>query len=274
MLLNKKFIAGIFFMYLIGNCSAQDYKHNKITNAENLFYREKIKSIVEKACNWQIKNLPDNSWHPSINKWVPIKSNGWIRSAFLTGVMAAYRTTENEGYLNFAKEWGEKNNWQPAENKRHAHDQCCVQTYAELYEIFKDPEMITPAVNTFDLIVADPMRGPVVGWKKDLNWSWCDALFMAPPALTRLAKVSDNVKYLSLMDTLYLDTYNFLFDNEYDLFFRDSSYKKSAESLLLSQNGKPIFWSRGNGWVLAGLARVLQYLPESYPNKDFYFKSF
>lgn len=35
-------------------------------------------------------------------------------------------------------------------------------------------------------------------------------------------------------------------------------------------NGKRIFWSRGNGWVMGGLARILQELPADYPERPFY----
>ena len=35
-------------------------------------------------------------------------------------------------------------------------------------------------------------------------------------------------------------------------------------------NGQKIFWSRGNGWVLAGLAMVLQRMPENYPSRAKY----
>ena len=36
---------------------------------------------------------------------------------------------------------------------------------------------------------------------------------------------------------------------------------------FLEKNGQNIFWSRGNGWVLAGLARVLDDLPKDDPER-------
>ena len=41
------------------------------------------------------------------------------------------------------------------------------------------------------------------------------------------------------------------------LFFRDGKYLNAKD-----EKGGKVFWSRGNGWVLGGLAEVLKYLPE------------
>jgi unsaturated rhamnogalacturonyl hydrolase len=41
---------------------------------------------------------------------------------------------------------------------------------------------------------------------------------------------------------------------------------------MKGETGKPIFWSRGNGWVMAGLARMLDYMPKDYVNRPKYNK--
>ncbi|MBC8131962.1 MAG: glycoside hydrolase family 88 protein, partial [Deltaproteobacteria bacterium] len=48
----------------------------------------------------------------------------------------------------------------------------------------------------------------------------------------------------------FWDTKAFLFDPVQSLFWRDSQYRNTAT-----------YWSRGNGWVLGGIARVLEALP-------------
>ena len=35
-------------------------------------------------------------------------------------------------------------------------------------------------------------------------------------------------------------------------------------------NGKKIFWSRGNGWVIGGLALLLEDMPKDYKHRSFY----
>jgi hypothetical protein len=46
------------------------------------------------------------------------------------------------------------------------------------------------------------------------------------------------------------------------LYFRDSRFFERR-----GPNGEKIFWSRGNGWVFAGLANILQILPANDPER-------
>jgi rhamnogalacturonyl hydrolase YesR len=49
------------------------------------------------------------------------------------------------------------------------------------------------------------------------------------------------------------------------LYYRDPSFigKRTVR-------GKKVFWSRGNGWAFAGIARILEYLPEKDPARRKY----
>jgi len=236
--------------------------------------RDETVAVMKKVGDWQLANLPDEALVGG--RMRPIVSNGWIRAAFFTGVMALYDTTGDQKYLDAALDWAEENRWQPAKRPRHADDHCVGQTYTELYFIRRDPKMIEAMQKTFDAIVADPKRGPVVGWTRDVNWWWCDALYMAPPALARLSAATGEEKYLDLMNTLWWDTTDHLYDTEDHLFFRDARYKMQEDGTWprRSPNGEKIFWSRGNGWVMAGTARVLQYMPDDYPARPKYIRLF
>jgi rhamnogalacturonyl hydrolase YesR len=92
------------------------------------------------------------------------------------------------------------------------------------------------------------------------RWSWCDALFMSPPAWLRLWKLTGDKRYLDFAVEEWWATSDYLYDREASLYFRDSSIFPKREA-----NGRKVFWSRGNGWVLAGLVRMLQYLPADHP---------
>jgi len=92
---------------------------------------------------------------------------------------------------------------------------------------------------------------------------------MAPPVLAELYKATGDRAYLDFMDHEWSITSAKLYSPENHLFFRDAGYIGKQES-----NGKPVFWSRGNGWVLAGLARVLTYMPSDYPSRDRYVAQF
>ncbi len=112
--------------------------------------------------------------------------------------------------------------------------------------------MIAPLQERFDEILASPKIGSLEmkkGTDVNYRWGWCDALFMAPPVWARMAKVTGDKKYLKFMDAEYHATYDFLWDKDEKLFYRDSTYFTRNE-----ENGANIFWSRGNGWVFSGLA--------------------
>jgi rhamnogalacturonyl hydrolase YesR len=189
------------------------------------------------------------------------KSNGWVRSAFYTGVMALYRASQDDKYLNAAEKWADDFHYQVStetRNERHADDLACGQTYLELYQLKKDPQQLAPIKARIDKLMADPKRG-----RED--WWWCDSLFMAPPVLSRLAALTGDPKYLTYLDDMYWDAHNFLYDPDEMLFFRDKSYFDKE-----SKNGRKVFWSRGNGWVIAGIARTVDYLPDRHPTRARY----
>jgi hypothetical protein len=85
---------------------------------------------------------------------------------------------------------------------------------------------------------------------------------MAPPSWLRLYAATDDERYLNFAVTNFWRTTDYLYDTNENLFFRDGSFFNQTEA-----NGKKIFWSRGNGWVLAGIVRMLQYLPANHPDR-------
>jgi unsaturated rhamnogalacturonyl hydrolase len=96
-------------------------------------------------------------------------------------------------------------------------------------------------------------------------WWWCDALFMAPPVLADLSSTTGDRRYLAFLDREWSITSGKLYDPVQHLFYRDASFLNKHE-----QNGKSVFWSRGNGWVMAGLVRVLEEMPKDDPFRPKY----
>jgi len=95
------------------------------------------------------------------------------------------------------------------------------------------------------------VANPKPGIDKSVDdWWWCDALFMAPGAISRLGKITGQASYYNFLDTMWTATQSGLFDANTGLFWRDSTFVNGS-----------VYWSRGNGWVMAGLVRVLEYLP-------------
>jgi rhamnogalacturonyl hydrolase YesR len=183
----------------------------------------------------------------------------WTFAALYAGLLAAGETLQDAKYERAMIQMGNKLKWQLGPDETHADDQAVGQTYLELYVRHHDAAMLTPSKERFDRTIRrkdDPAK-PL--------WWWCDALFMAPPVLARLHAATGNEAYLDYMDRQWWITSNALYDPTEHLYYRDARYFGQREA-----NGQKIFWSRGNGWVMGGLARVLQYLPDKHPSRERY----
>ncbi|MXV17054.1 glycoside hydrolase family 88/105 protein [Hufsiella ginkgonis] len=242
--MSKKSIAGVLCLLVIsGSVMARG------DGADTVFNKKHVTAIMQKVFNWQLSN-------PVVKN----ANNGddWARAVFYAGIMRAYKYTKEPAYLGAAVKWSESLNYQLAKRLRHADDHTRGQTFLEIYEYKKDKAMIAHTRAVYDSLIATPKKG------RD-EWWWCDALFMSPPVLAHLAKITGDTRYSNFMSEMWWDTTDFLFDREENLFYRDKSYfdRKTA-------NGKKIFWSRGNGWVMGGLVQVLEYLPKKDPNYSKY----
>ncbi len=227
---------------------------------EKLFKDKIIKKTMKKALDWQLD-------HPKHELY------DWTNGAFYAGVFAAYETTGSKKIWKAMSEMGEANEWKPGPRLHHADDHVICQTYIDLYRVSGEKKMLEPFMLTMNEFMKMPYEADGIF---KITWWWCDALFMAPPAFVKLGVTLDDDKYLKLSDKLWEETYDLLWDKEHHLYARDMGYKWNEPGIEKKQeaNGKKIFWSRGNGWVMGGLVRVLSELPEDYPNRDFYIQNY
>ncbi len=218
-----------------------------------------ILAIMRKAADWQLAQTPAH------------RADEWTSAALYTGMMALNGVCGDAKYHDAMIEMGKKLEWKPGRRIYDADDHCVCQTYLELYLHDKDPAMLAPTQERFDYILAHRATNDLHFTSKNARnrWAWCDSLFMGPPAWVRLSAATGEKKYLDFADQEWWDTSEFLYDKQEHLFFRDSTYFDKREA-----NGKKVFWSRGNGWVLAGLARVLQVMPREYSTRKRYEQQF
>jgi rhamnogalacturonyl hydrolase YesR len=212
-----------------------------------------VLAVMERAADWQLAN-------PSKHK-----PTDWTQGALYAGVMALDQISTSPRFREAMVRMGETNQWQLGPRKYHADDHAVGQTYVELWQRSKDAKMITPLRERFDAILASPRDFATLEFKQkgigDL-WSWCDALFMAPPAWIRLWAATGDQRYLDFAVNNWWRTSAYLYDTTEHLYYRDSTYFTKREA-----NGAKVFWSRGNGWVMGGLVRMLQYLPADHPSR-------
>jgi len=189
----------------------------------------------------------------------PHFSQDWTFAALYAGYMAVPDAAGGPQYRAAMLQMARQFQFQPGPRLTHADDQAIGQTYLDLYAFSHDPQALAPIQTRMDQLMRQPEdpQSPL--------WWWCDALFMAPPALVKLSAATHNPAYLDYMDRHWWQTSALLYDPAEHLYFRDKSFLQRRQA-----NGKPLFWSRGNGWVMAGLARVLAQMPPTYPTRPRY----
>ena len=214
-----------------------------------------ILRVMTAAADWQLA-------HPSTHEtW------DWTQAAFYTGVMAFASVSDDGKYLAAMRAMGEKNQWRPGLRPGHADDYAVIATYAQLYQRDRDPKVLKPATALFNFLASRKYDEPLQ-WGNAIETrelAWCDALFMGPPAMAAMTSATGDKRYLDLGNRLWWKTTDYLYDKEEHLYFRDSRFFESKEA-----NGKKVFWSRGNGWVIAGLVRVLEDMPADYADRGRY----
>jgi rhamnogalacturonyl hydrolase YesR len=212
---------------------------------------EAVRHAMRKVADWQLERAR------------PYFSADWTFAALYDGFMAASATLGDAKYRQAMREMGEKLNWQLGKRPEHADDVAIGQVYLELYLQQHDPRILPPLIDraAYQMALQDDPAHPL--------WWWCDALFMAPPTLARLSKATGNKAYLDFMDREWWIASKLLYDPQEHLYFRDATYLGKHEA-----NGRKLFWSRGNGWVMAGIARVLDYLPRDHASRSLYVAQF
>jgi unsaturated rhamnogalacturonyl hydrolase len=80
---------------------------------------------------------------------------------------------------------------------------------------------------------------------------------MGPLVWVRMYAATGDKKYISYLDEEWWKTSDLLYDIKEHLYARDASYSTKTEA-----NGQKMFWGRGNGWVMGGIVRTLEYLPK------------
>lgn len=228
---------------------------------------EEVRKIIERVNDyWQANNQPR------------VRSF-WDHAAYHTGNMEAYFLTGNEAYRAYSEAWAEHNAWRGAKSNNKAEwryapygegdefvlfgdYQICFQTYVDLYCIQPDESKIARAREVMEYQMSTPQKD---------YWWWADGLYMVMPVMTKLYGITGNQRYLDKLYEYICYSDSIMLDNETGLYYRDAKYVYPKHR---SANGKKDFWARGDGWVLAGLAKVLKDLPAEYEHRQFFVDKF
>ena len=212
---------------------------------------------MQQVADWQLSNKePDNT--ERIN---------WLWGTFYVGLVELYKHTGDQRYWAELTNVGKQARWQPL-SAFHADNLIISDVWASMYDIKPDEKMIDKSRFVLDLHLRRDFKGMDLTFDEKAPrtfewWTWCDALYMAPQAFAHISKNTGDKRYLQFMDKYWWKTSDHLYSQEDSLFYRDDSYLNKR-----TKNGKKIFWGRGNGWVIGGLARVLNLIPANYPSRS------
>ncbi|MFV0545915.1 MAG: glycoside hydrolase family 105 protein [Bacteroides sp.] len=237
---------------------------NTVLFGGNIFSEKEVKSVMKRVADWQIANPAKGAEHDDLS---------WTHAALYMGMLDWAELTEKEdgdsSYYKWLVSIGRRNGWQMGKYMYHADFVAVGQVFLDLYQKYGDRNMLLPTLARTEFVINHRSASSLYLDYRNMatleRWSWCDALFMAPPVYAKMYMLTGDWKYIEFLNSEYKATYDFLFDKDEQLFYRDHRYFNKKEA-----NGKKVFWGRGNGWVLGGLCEILQTLPKNNMHRQFY----
>ncbi len=224
--------------------------------------KDGVLAAIDKANTyWQQQHKPE-AW------------SFWDVAAYHTGNMEAYALTKNEQYRTYSENWATHNKWMGAKSTNKAawkynygekdehvlfgDWQICFQTYIDLYNIAPEEYKIARAKEVMEYQMSTKAKD---------YWWWADGLYMVMPVMTKMYKLTGNKLYLDKLHEYFLYADSVMYDKKEHLYYRDAKYIYPKHQ---TTNGIKDFWARGDGWVFAGLAKVLKDLPTNAPHRKLY----
>jgi len=221
-----------------------------------------VGAAMRKVADWQLGQT--QQYFTVVDRAKNLDGRIWTWSVLYTGFMAAADSLGEAKYRDAMVTVGKSYEWKlRTEKNPSADDQSLGQMYLENYLIDKNAEEMTPTQTVLDGMLTGPRVA--LGGNQKIAWWWCDALFMGPPVWARMYAATGDKKYIGYLDEEFAKTSTLLYDPEAHLYARDATYIGKKE-----KNGQKVFWSRGEGWVMGGLARTLEYLPKDDPSRAKY----
>lgn len=218
--------------------------------------KNELLKLMEKVNDCHIANNPD------------VGDCAWERAAYFLGDMAAYEMTGKQEYLDYATEWANKNGWAFFDDEKrqvtNADSVLCGETYLDLIDKYGVPGTDKNMLDSLEWTINDPHND---------YWWWVDTMYMALNMYSRIGVRQGDSRYFDKGYKLYYNSKveRRCYDADVHLWYRDERFL--PENQRTASGGK-IFWSRGNGWIFAGLSRTLGTIDETNPYYEEYKNTF
>ena len=222
-----------------------------------------VLTLAEQAGAYQLAHIgdvPATQWGAE-----SVKPQSWEQGALFTGLAALADHSHNPIFKDAILKRGQDTAWQPGPRPYHADDYAIAASYLWDSRNGAGDQALAPTRARLDAILAaKPTNSLDFTTKPDCQarWCWSDALFMAPPVWFEMSRLTGDPKYAAYAKSEFWATADYLYDKQDHLIFRDSRFFDRHDI-----NHHKLFWSRGNGWVFAGLARIIPLLPDNDPDR-------
>ncbi len=233
-------------------------------NAQEPFDKKQVLQQMILANDYFMQKWPDTGKTIITNKERP--SNIWTRGVYYEGLMALHEIYPKDSFYDYAYAWAEFHKWgfNGGNVTRNADNYCAAQTYIDLYNLEPDSKKLKNTKANINMLLNTPQVN---------DWSWIDAIQMGMPVFAKMGVLEKDNRYFEKMYEMYMFSRNKhgdngLFNPKEGLWWRDADFDPPYKE----PNGKNCYWSRGNGWVIAALAKVLTIIPEDAPHRDQYVK--
>jgi len=231
--------------------------------------RKDVLKIAARVADWQLARMDETDGISTFTEETR-RPRSWQKGAFWVGMTRLADVSAEKRFTDAILAMGRSNEWTPGPRTYHADDHVITQSYLWAARHGAGPEALAPTRARFDAILAKPAITHLsFAVAKDYEstdclrrWCWCDALFMSPPAWLELAQQTGDKRYVDFAMSEFWATTDFLYDPAEKLYFRDSRFFERRDA-----QGRKLFWSRGNGWVFAGIALMLETLPADHPDR-------
>lgn len=233
----------------------------------NRLTEKSVARVANNVATWQVHAYPTMD---TMRYWKSTCAVSWENAVFLTGLYEWANYTQNQEWIDWCTYIADTSKYQlPNTLAVYNADNFVVGLmYGEMFDMCGDSVCIRSTYEDLQYIVSNPPKGDyeMSGKTTDKNhWTWCDALYMAPPTYAKIAVQMQDTAIINMLHAEFEETYNHLYSPEDSLFYRDARYFAQRE-----KNGARVFWGRGNSWVAGGLARLLNELPQTDERYGFY----
>lgn len=254
----------------LGACAAtpREVSSSAVARANSTVLAE-----ASRVADWQLSRMDRFDYVRTFQRHTADPTD-WIQAAFYAGLAAFADATGEARYAEAVIDHGRENDWGYGDRPRHADDDAIGQAWMWSAAKVEGPERaarLEPTRARFEAILAAPSDVPLLFEDKpgeqacQARWCWSDALFMAPPVWFELSRLTEDRRYAAHADKEFWAASDVLYDRQERLYYRDSRFLERRDS-----EGRKIFWSRGNGWTYAGIAKVIESLPASDPRRARY----